>query len=135
MSRGAFQTDYFYLNLFLRQKGNAMSALFFGLSFSLTTALIVIVGDYLIKLAADGGLPVHSTLVLAGCGLYAASAVMWYFALLHVTLAQAGVAYSMLTLLALCAIGVLYFDEQLYLREYAGIGCALLAMVLMVRIA
>lgn len=112
-----------------------MSALLFGFSFSLTTALIVILGDYLIKLAADGGLPVNFTLVMTGCALYAVSAVMWYFALLHVTLAQAGVAYSMLTLLALCAIGALYFDEQLYFREYAGIGCALLAMVLMVRIA
>ncbi len=112
-----------------------MTALLFGFAFSLTTALIVIVGDYLIKVAADGGQPVHSTLVMTGCLLYAASAVMWYFALLHVTLAQAGVAYSMLTLLALCIIGVLYFDEQLYFREYAGIGCALVAMLLMVRIA
>ena len=41
----------------------------------------------------------------------------------------------MFSLLALCAMGALYFDEQLYLREYAGIGCALLAMVLMVRVA
>ncbi len=30
-----------------------MTAIFFGLSFSLLTALIVIVGDYVIKLAAD----------------------------------------------------------------------------------
>lgn len=112
-----------------------MSALLFGFAFSLTTAAIVIFGDYLIKVAADGGQPVHSALVIAGCALYAVSAVMWYFALLHVTLAQAGVAYSMLTLLALCLIGVLYFDEQLYFREYAGIGCALLAMLLMIRIA
>ncbi|MEO3415586.1 hypothetical protein AAFO92_13095 [Roseovarius sp. CAU 1744] len=112
-----------------------MFALFFGFAFSLTTALIVILGDYLIKLAADDGQPVHSTLVMTGCALYAVSAVLWYFALLHVTLAQAGVAYSMLTLLALCALGAMYFDEQLYFREYAGIACALLAMVLMVRLA
>ena len=112
-----------------------MSALLFGFAFTLTTALIVILGDTLIKLAADDGQPVHSILVIAGCALYAVSAVMWYFALLHVTLAQAGVAFSMLTLLALCAIGAIYFDEQLFFREYAGIACALLAMALMMRVA
>lgn len=112
-----------------------MSAILFGFGFSLFTALIVIIGDYIIKIAADGGHPVTSHFVLTGCLLYAASAVLWYFAMLHVTLAQAGVAYSMLTLLALCAIGALWFDEPLYLREYAGIGCALVAMVLMVRVA
>lgn len=112
-----------------------MTAIIFGFAFSLFTALIVIVGDYLIKLAADGGQPVYSTLVVAGCGLYATSAIMWYFALHHVSLSQAGVAFSMFSLLALCAMGVLYFDEVLYLREYVGIGCALLAMILMVRVA
>ncbi len=112
-----------------------MLAIAFGFAFSLFTALIVIVGDYLIKVAADGGQPVHSALVLTGCALYASSAVMWFFALQHVTLSQAGVAFSMFSLLALCALGALYFDEKLFLREYAGIGCALLAMVLMVRIA
>lgn len=112
-----------------------MLAVVFGFVFCLFTALLVIVGDYMIKLAADGGQPVLSALVISGCVLYAASAVLWYFALLHVTLSQAGVAFSMLTLLALCAIGALYFDEPLYLREYAGIGCALMAMVLMVRVA
>ena len=112
-----------------------MLALTFGFAFSLFTALIVILGDYLIKLAADGGQPVTSTLVLTGCALYASSAVLWFFALHHVTLSQAGVAFSMFSLLALCAIGAIYFDEPLYLREYAGIGCALLSMVLMMRVA
>lgn len=112
-----------------------MLALTFGFAFSLFTALIVILGDYLIKIAADDGQPVTSTLVLTGCALYASSAILWFFALHHVTLSQAGVAFSMFSLLALCAIGAVYFDEPLYLREYAGIGCALLSMVLMMRVA
>lgn len=112
-----------------------MLAIFFGFGFCLFTALVVIFGDYLIKLAADDGQPVVSMLVMSGCALYAASAILWYFALLHVTLSQAGVAFSMFTLLALCAMGAVYFNEPLYLREYAGIACALLAMVLMVRVA
>lgn len=109
--------------------------LILGFGFTLFTATVVIYGDYLIKLAADRQLPLYSSLVIAGCALYAVSAVLWFFALRHVTLSQAGVAFSMFTLLALCAIGVLAFGERLYLREYAGIACAVMAMVLMVRVA
>lgn len=112
-----------------------MSALVFGFGFSLFTALVVILGDYLIKLAADAGQPFTSHLVMIGCGLYGFSAILWFFALRHVTLAQAGVAFSMFTLLALCAIGALIFDEPIRAREAAGIGCALLSMALMVRFA
>lgn len=112
-----------------------MTSILFGFGFSLFTALVVIFGDYLIKLAADAGSPVHSRLVLAGCLLYAGSALLWYFSLLHISLAQAGVAFSMISLVALALLGVFVFDEPLHLREIAGIGCALLAMVLMVRIA
>ncbi len=109
--------------------------LILGFAFTLFTAAVVILGDYLIKLAADDGQTMTSPLVIIGCCLYAASAMLWFFALQHISLSQAGVAFSMFTLLALCAIGVIYFGEVLYLREYAGIGCAIMAMILMVRVA
>lgn len=111
-----------------------MTQVIFGFSFAFVTALVVIAGDMVIKVAADGGKPVWSNLVLTGCAIYALSAIFWFYAMRHVTLAQAGVAYSMLTLLALCAIGVIWFGEQLYAREFIGIGFALAAMVLMVRV-
>ena len=111
-----------------------MTHILFGLGFTFLTALVVIAGDTILKLAADADHPVASAPVLAGCAIYALSAIFWLFAMRHVTLAQAGVAYSMLTLLALCAIGALWFDEPIRAREIAGIGCALLAMILMVRL-
>lgn len=104
-----------------------------GLTLSLLTALLVILGDYWLKVAADADYTMWSRPVAFGLVLYAVSAIFWFMALKHVTLAQAGVVYSMLTLLALCAIGAMAFGEKLYLREYAGIACALLAMVLMFR--
>lgn len=106
-----------------------------GLLFTFFTAALVIFGDYLLKIAADTGQSTISGLVVLGCLLYGASAVMWFYALHHVTLTQAGVAYSMFTLLALCAIGVIAFGEVLYPREYIGIVCAMIAMVLMMRVA
>jgi undecaprenyl phosphate-alpha-L-ara4N flippase subunit ArnF len=111
-----------------------MTQLAFGYGFTLFTAVIVILGDFIIKTAADAGHTISSTYVATGVALYAVSAVLWFYAMQHVTLVQAGVAYSMLTLVALAAIGALWFDEQLQAREYAGLSCALMAMVLMSRL-
>lgn len=112
-----------------------MDHLLFGFFFTFITAMIVIIGDYLIKLAVDGGQPMWSGLVVLGVVLYGSSALFWFYAMQHVTLAQAGVAYSMLTLIALAVIGAVYFGEPLHMREYAGLGCALLSMILMSRLA
>jgi undecaprenyl phosphate-alpha-L-ara4N flippase subunit ArnF len=112
-----------------------MTQFAFGYGFALFTALFVIAGDVALKHAADGAMPLTSRHVIFGAAIYAASAILWYFAMRHITLAQAGVAYSMLTLIALAAIGALYFGEVLGAREYAGLGCACLAMVLMSRLA
>ncbi|WP_187431022.1 hypothetical protein ROLI_034440 [Roseobacter fucihabitans] len=112
-----------------------MSQIIFGYAFALFTAFTVIIGDMAIKWAADGGHAVTSNYVLLGVALYGGSAVLWFFAMHHITLAQAGVAYSMLTLIALAVLGAVYFGETLAFREYAGIGCALLSMVLMTRLS
>ena len=110
-----------------------MGSVFFGYGFALITAIVIIAADMLLKIAADKGLPVYHHMVVAGCFLYVVSALMWFGAMQHVGLAQAGTAYAMLTLLALAAIGAVWLDEPLGLREAGGICCALLAMVLMVR--
>jgi undecaprenyl phosphate-alpha-L-ara4N flippase subunit ArnF len=99
----------------------------------LLTGLVVIFGDVLIKIAAErSGSGVLGLLGL-GCLVYALSAVLWFWAMRHTTLAQAGVAYSMFTLLALAVIGAVWFKESLAPREWAGIGCALVSMGLMAR--
>ena len=105
-------------------------ALFYGLMFSLFTGLVVILGDLSIKIAADRA-DFRSLHMYVGAGLYAGSAVLWYFAMRHVTLGQAAVAYSMLTLIALFLLGVFIFKEPMGLREMAGISCAIAAMFLM----
>ncbi|MBW4707110.1 hypothetical protein KX928_04850 [Roseobacter sp. YSTF-M11] len=112
-----------------------MTQFAFGYFFAFFTAIIVIIGDFAIKWAADSGLPVTSAHVMLGIVLYGFSAILWFYAMQHVTLAQAGVAYSMLTLIALAVLGAVYFGEALMFREYAGITCALLSMILMSRIA
>jgi small multidrug resistance pump len=110
-----------------------MFPLFWGYGLILATAIIVIVADILLKLAADSGQAVHHHHVLTGCALYVVSALVWFAAMQTVGIAQAGIAYAMFTLIALCAIGVWWFEEPFGLREGCGLGCALMAMVLMVR--
>lgn len=109
-------------------------ALTLGLLFSLLTALVVIAGDTLIKVAADGD-SLTSPHMSAGVILYILSAVLWFYAMRHITLAQAAVAYSMLTLVALCVIGAIAFEEPIGSREILGIGFALAAMACMSHIA
>jgi len=106
-----------------------------GYTFTLLTAVAVIAGDYFIKVAADGAQSIYSKPFLIGSSLYVVSAVMWYGSMRYVNLAQAGVAYSMLTMLAVCVMAVVVFGEALGQREMLGIGFALLAMVMMMRFA
>jgi len=112
-----------------------MSNIVIGLAFCLITSLIVIAGDTLVKLAADNGRSLTSPSMIAVYALYASAAVAWYGAMRHMDLGQGGVAFSMFTLLALCVIGAVAFDEPVHLREAAGIVCALAALVLMARVA
>ena len=91
-----------------------------GLFLVLVAALIAITGDSFIKLAGDRSAFLSPPMML-GVAFYGASAVIRYVAMRHVSLAQAAVAYSMLTLAAL--------------RDAAGVGCAIAAMALMAQSA
>lgn len=106
-----------------------------GFGFALLCALVVIVADAVIKLAADSDHSVWSGLVFGGSVLYAMAAVLWFYAMQHVSLVQAGVAYSMLSLIALAIVGVLFFGETLHTREYLGLGLAVASMALLSRFA
>ncbi|WP_193140673.1 MULTISPECIES: hypothetical protein [unclassified Meridianimarinicoccus] len=106
-----------------------------GYGSALLCALVVIFGDTLIKLTADQGQPLHAPAGLAGLSLYVLSGIFWFLAVQQISLGQAGVAFAMFSLLALCVIGAVVFDEPVAWREVAGIGCALAALLLMVRVA
>lgn len=110
-----------------------MTDIYFGLGFTLVTALIVLAGDVALKVAAEEDHGLRSWHVLFGISMYAVSALCWFYAMKHVTLAQAAVAYSMLTLLALCAIGAFGFGERLVAKDVLGIAFALVSISLLLR--
>ncbi|MGI9388480.1 MAG: hypothetical protein ACR2O1_00350 [Boseongicola sp.] len=105
-------------------------SLFYGLVFSFFTSLIVIIGDVAVKTAADSTRLI-SPLMALGIVLYGGSAICWYFTMRHISLGQGAVAFSMLTLIALCLIGAFGFGERLGIREVLAMGCAISAIALM----
>lgn len=106
-----------------------------GFICALVSTLFIVGGDLLIKLAADRNDGLLSMSFAIGCALYGFAAVGWYLALQNLTLGQAAVAFSMFTMIALCAAGVIFFGERLMTRELLGIGCAVASMLLMIRMA
>ncbi|WP_136634545.1 hypothetical protein [Pseudooceanicola onchidii] len=109
-----------------------MFSTFMGLGLSLVTSAIIIFADYSIKIAAEGE-DFSSRPMAFGVGLYVFSAVIWFFTMRHISLGQAAVAYSMFSLIGLFVVGVWVFGETAEWRDMAGIGCALVAMALMLR--
>ena len=106
---------------------------FYGLFFTLVTGIVVIAGDVILKMAAAREGTATLPLIAAGCVFYSIGAILWFWAMRHTTLAQASVAYSMFTLLALALIGAFWFKEDIGGREGAGIGFAPASMVMMAR--
>jgi undecaprenyl phosphate-alpha-L-ara4N flippase subunit ArnF len=66
-----------------------------------------------------------------GALLYALPAAGWFLLMRSHSLAAIGVFYSAATLLLLAALGTLVFRESFGLREAAGVGLALAAVLVM----
>jgi len=95
---------------------------------------VTLLGDYFLKLAALN--TAAPTLPYAiGTSCYAIAAIGIVYALRHMSMASFGVWYSVLTILAMTAMGVLLFEERLATREMVGIGFALASLVCMSRLA
>ena len=98
--------------------------------FAVATA---IVADYFIKVASQKEASLLTWSFMLGAGLYVVSATGWLFAMKTMTLAQVGVLYSVVTILALTAMGVIWFGETVGWREGLGIAFAVLSVLLMAR--
>jgi undecaprenyl phosphate-alpha-L-ara4N flippase subunit ArnF len=98
--------------------------------FAVATAIIA---DFFIKTASQKEPSLLTSSFAIGAGLYVLSAVGWLFAMKTMTLAQVGVLYSVVTILALTAMGVLWFEETLGWQEVLGIVFALVSVLLMGR--
>lgn len=90
-----------------------------------------ILGDYALKCAAMRAAPLASAWFVGGALLYAVTAVGWVWLMQSHNLAQIAVLYSAATILLLTGVGVAFFGETLSPRQIAGLGAALLSVVMM----
>jgi small multidrug resistance pump len=94
---------------------------------------VAVIGDWFLKLASQNPTPYMNRWFLCGCVIYSLCAFGWVFVMQHLKLATIGVVYSISTILMLTALGVFAFGETLTKSEWAGIGCAVLSIVLLAR--
>lgn len=92
-----------------------------------------IAADYFIKIASQKEAALMTPSFGMGAALYVVSACAWLYAMKIMTLAQVGVLYSVVTILALAAMGVFLFEESFTWRDAAGVFFALLAVAFMGR--
>lgn len=96
-------------------------------------AAITVAGDYFLKLASQQPSALHNRWFLLGFVIYGFSAFGWVFAMRHMKLATIGVIYSLSTVLLLAVLGVAVFGESLNRYEVAGVGLAVISIVLLAR--
>jgi drug/metabolite transporter (DMT)-like permease len=95
-------------------------------------AVLVVTGDYSLKLASLDSDALRNRWFVIGCVLYLLSAVGWVFALRHLKLATVGVVYALSTVLFLTLLGVA-LGESLNRYEVAGIILAAVSIELLLR--
>ncbi len=95
---------------------------------------ITLAGDYFIKLASLGR-GFTAPAFWLGASLYAASAIGLLIAMRHMSLAAVGVWYSLLTIIAMTALGVIVFREPIGTREVVGLALAGASLVCLSRFA
>ena len=90
-----------------------------------------LLGDYAIKVSGQRPAGLLSFEFAAGMILYSLPAIGWFFLMKNHTLAVIGVMYSASTIMLLVALGVFVFKEPFGMRDAAGVGLAVLAVVVM----
>jgi undecaprenyl phosphate-alpha-L-ara4N flippase subunit ArnF len=101
----------------------------------ITMSVVVLIGDYFLKLAGNQGASLEPRLFVIGFAIESMTTFGWFYAMRHLKLATVATYYSVLTVLMLAALGSFAFDEKLNLGEMMGIGAALVALVLLARFA
>lgn len=101
----------------------------------ISMSVVVLVGDYFLKLSGSQETSLEPRLFAIGFAIESLTTFGWFYAMKHLKLATAATYYSVLTVLLLAALGVFAFDERLNVGEIAGIGAALMSLVLLARFA
>lgn len=92
--------------------------------------VMTVAGDFTLKLASGRPSPFVSFWFLQGAVFYALTAIGWVILMQSHSLAQIGVLYSSMTILALTSVGYTFFNEAVSPRQIAGVSAAIFAIFL-----
>ena len=98
-------------------------------------AIITVLGDYFIKHSSMASRPLQNKWFVLGCATYILCTIGWVFVMPHMKLATIGVVYSVSIIILMAMLGTFFFDESLNRNEIVGMILAVLAIILMRRIA
>lgn len=96
-------------------------------------SLVGVGADIFLKIAGEKSGGTQVWYIAIGAFIYFFSAIGWFFAMRLTKLSSLGVIYSVVTLVALAAIGVVFFGERLSVGERTGIVLGLVSVALLAR--
>ena len=95
-------------------------------------ALVTVLGDYFLKLAANSA-TLRAKPLIAGIVIYGATAFAWVYAMRHLKLATLSVVFTISMLLFATALGAFVFGERLNRVESVGIVLGVVSVLLLYR--
>ncbi len=110
-----------------------MQKLFLPILVTVTLSVLSVLADYWLKRASESAHAFRSPQFALGTLVYAGSAFGWVYVLRHLKLATVGAVYSVVIVILLALLGVTVFRESLSASEFIGLGCAVMALVLLGR--
>ena len=96
-------------------------------------SLVVLVGDYFIKLSGNKEAYIEPRLFVIGFVIESLATLGWFYAMKHLKLATVATYYSVSTILLLAALGFFVFDERLNIYEVVGLSAAVFSLVILAR--
>lgn len=105
----------------------------FAITALILMSLVVLIGDYFIKLSGSKEAYLEPRLFVIGFVIESMATVGWFYAMKHMKLATVATYYSVSTILLLAALGFFVFDERLNVYELVGISAAVFALVVLAR--
>lgn len=104
-----------------------------GLVLVCVLSAVQAMADWALKVASLRASPFTSWQFGLGMVVYMALAFLWVPVLHHLKLAVLGAIYGVVTALLLAGLGMVVFGEKVSVREWVGIGCAIVSIVLLTR--
>ena len=106
-----------------------------AIGFGIGLTLITILGDVLVKHASlQNAFSGWKWLVL-GALVYGLTAFGWFFIMRKIKLSTLGVLYAVGCVLMLTLVSIFFFKEKVSTMEIAGIGMAIMSLVILARFA